>query len=214
MKRKFAIILCAILSMILCFCLVACDERNGGNDSDGGNDNSSSLRDNTKWFSQQELAQKGLDDLPQPSNLTGNLNTSVDWFNDGYSFSQSCPSEAEFYSNAQTYFDYFKTHYKGLFGKTHITMSSSDECWYRIETSTTLEDYFDDNPSKLYKFYYVKDQTVGKDGDGYFLTGAVLTFEIRYEFDTTSNGYKFKMFVASADKSLNGMFAYHYRLEK
>lgn len=210
MKRKFAIILCAILSIILCFCLVACDDT----DSDGGNDNSSPVRDNTKWFSQQELAQKGLDDLPQPSNLSGNLKTSVDWFNDGYSFSQSCPSEAEFYSNAQTYFDYFKTHYEGLFGKVRIKMSSSDECWYNIEPSTTLENYFDDNPSKLYKFYYVKDTTVGKDGDGYFLTGAVLTFEIRYEFDTTSNGYLFKMFVESADKSRNGMITYHYCLEK
>ena len=208
MKRKFAIILCAILSMILCFCLVAC----GDTDSDGGNDNSSPLRDNTKWFSQQELAQKGLDDLPQPSNLTGNLKTSVDWINDGYSFSQSCPSEAEFYSNAQTYFDYFKTNYEGLFGKVRIKMSSSDECWYNIEPSTTLENYFDDNPSKLYKFYYVKDTTVGDDG--YLLTGAVLTFEIRYEFDTTSNGYLFKMFVESADKSPNGMITYHYRLKE
>lgn len=194
--------------MILCFCLVAC----GDTDSDGGNDNSSPLRDNTKWFSQQELAQKGLDDLPQPSNLTGNLKTSVDWFNDGYSFSQSCPSEAEFYSNAQTYFDYFKTNYEGLFGKVRIKMSSSDECWYNIEPSTTLENYFDDNPSKLYKFYYVKDTTVGDDG--YLLTGAVLTFEIRYEFDTTSNGYLFKMFVESADKSPNGMITYHYRLKE
>lgn len=192
--------------MILCFCLVACNER------DGGNDNSSSLRDNTKWFSQQELAQKGLDGLPQPSNLTGNLKTSVDWFNDGYSFSQSCPSEAEFYSNAQTYFDYFKTHYEGLFGKVRIKMSSSDEYWYNIEPSTTLENYFDDNPSKLYKFYYVKDTTVGDDG--YLLPGAVLTFEIRYEFDTTSNGYLFKMFVESADKSHNGMMTYHYRLKE
>lgn len=207
MKRKFAIILCAILSIILCFCLVACDDT----DSDGGNDNSSPVRDNTKWFSQQELAQKGLDDLPQPSNLTGNLKTSVDWFNDGYSFSQSCPSEAEFYSNAQTYFDYFKTHYEGLFGKARIKMSSSDEWWCLIETSMMLENYFDDNPSKLYKFYYVKDTTVGDDG--YLLTGAVLTFEIRYEFDTTSNGYLFKMFVESADKSHNGMITYHYRLK-
>lgn len=193
--------------MILCFCLVAC----GDTDSDGGNDNSSPLRDNTKWFSQQELAQKGLDDLPQPSNLSGNLKTSVDWFNDGYSFSQSCPSEAEFYSNAQTYFDYFKTHYEGLFGKARIKMSSSDEWWCLIETSMMLENYFDDNPSKLYKFYYVKDTTVGDDG--YLLTGAVLTFEIRYEFDTTSNGYLFKMFVESADKSHNGMITYHYRLK-
>lgn len=193
--------------MILCFCLVAC----GDTDSDGGNDNSSPVRDNTKWFSQQELAQKGLADLPQPSNLTGNLKTSVDWFNDGYSFSQSCPSEAEFYSNAQTYFDYFKTHYEGLFGKARIKMSSSDEWWCLIETSMMLENYFDDNPSKLYKFYYVKDTTVGDDG--YLLTGAVLTFEIRYEFDTTSNGYLFKMFVESADKSHNGMITYHYRLK-
>lgn len=206
MKRKIAIMLtCAILATILCFCLVACDDH----DADGG-DGTGVLRDNTKWFSRQELAQKGLADLPQPANLTGDINTSVTWYNDGYSFSQSCPSETEFYSNAQTYFDYFKEHYEGLFGKTRIKMSSSDETWYRIVTSTTLEDYFDDNPSKLYKFYYVKDTTVGDDG--YLLSDAVWIFEIRYEFDTTSNGYRFKMFIEKADKSPNGIITYHYCL--
>ena len=87
-----------------------------------------------------------------PSGLSGEINSSDAWFNGGYSFSQDCPDEATFKSNAETYFSYFKTHYDGRFGKPTIEKFSlgSNENGYVIEQKSELSDYFDDNPSKLY----------------------------------------------------------------
>ena len=78
----------------------------------------------------------------------------------------------------------------------------------KLKQSNNIEDYFDDNPSKLYEFYYVTDNTLE---DGYFKKGTVYTFEIRYEFDTNRNAYCFKLFVESADGSHNGMYTNYYK---
>ena len=83
----------------------------------------------------------------------------------------------------------------------------SDETWYVIEQKSELSDYFDDNPSKLYQFYYVKNNTLE---NGYFVKGSVWIFEIRYEIDTETNQYKFKLFVESADSSHNGVYSNYY----
>lgn len=40
-----------------------------------------------------------------------------------------------------------------------------------------------------------------------------MDFEIRYEFDTASDGYKFKLFIESADSSRNGIFANYYKIK-
>ena len=87
-----------------------------------------------------------------------------------------------------------------MFGKPRIEKSGKEtnETWYIIEQKNNLSDYFDDNPSKLYKFYYVRDNTLD---DGYFAKGSVWIFEIRYEFDTDSDVYEFKLFIESADSS-------------
>lgn len=37
-------------------------------------------------------------------------------------------------------------------------------------------------------------------------------FEIRYEFDTNSNEYKFKLFIESADSSRNGIYTNYYKM--
>ena len=79
-----------------------------------------------------------------------------------------------------------------------------------IEQKNDLSDYFDDNPSKLYKFYYVRTNTLD---NGYFAKGSVWIFEIRYEFDTASDGYKFKLFVESADSSHNGIYTNYYKMK-
>ena len=138
------------------------------------------------------------------------MSTSDSWFNNGYSFSQVCPNEDVFFENAKKYFEYFKEHYSGLFGKITIEKfsMSSNENWYIIEQSNNIEDYFDDNPSKLYEFYYITDNTLE---DGYFKKGTVYTFEIRYEFDTNRNAYCFKLFVESADGSRNGVYTNYYK---
>lgn len=80
------------------------------------------------------------------------MNSSDAWYNDGYSFSQVCPDEETFKTNAETYFSYLKTHYDGVFGKPRSEKISMDtnENWYIIEQKGDLSDYFDDNPSKLY----------------------------------------------------------------
>ena len=74
--------------------------------------------------------EKGLDGLAMPSGLSGEINSSDAWFNDGYSFSQNCPDEATFKSNAENYFLYFKTHYDGRFGKATIENS----VWIQTKT--------------------------------------------------------------------------------
>ena len=84
--------------------------------------------------------------------------------------------------------------------------------WYVIEQKTKIDEYFDDNPSKLYKFYYVKDDTLS---DGYLVKSAVWIFEICYERDTStnaSNAYKFKLFIESADSTRNGVYTNYYKM--
>ena len=196
------------LSAIMCIGLVSC-----GNRTDNNNEGSQpALHDRTKWFTAEELMKKGLDELTMPSGLFGEINSSDAWFNDGYSFSQDCPDEATFKSNAETYFLYFKTHYDGRFGKPAIEKLSLDtnETWYVIEQKSELSDYFDYNPSKLYQFYYVRDNTLE---NGYFVKGSVWIFEIRYEIDTETNQYKFKLFVESADSSTNGVYSNYYKMK-
>lgn len=208
LKKILSIFIGIFLSAIMCIGLVSC-----GNRTDNNNEGSQpALHDRTKWFTAEELMKKGLDELTMPSGLFGEINSSDAWFNDGYSFSQDCPDEATFKSNAETYFLYFKTRYDGRFGKPAIEKLSLDtnETWYVIEQKSELSDYFDDNPSKLYQFYYVRDNTLE---NGYFVKGSVWIFEIRYEIDTETNQYKFKLFVESADSSTNGVYSNYYKMK-
>ena len=205
-KKKLSMIICAALLAMSCIGFAAC-----GSD-DGGGETKKPLRDSAKWFTEEELSAKGLAGLTAPTGLSGEMNSDDAWFNDGYSFSQDCPDEATFRTNAETYFSYLKTHYDGMFGKPRIEKLGMDtnETWYIIEQKNDLSEYFDDNPSKLYKFYYVRDNTLD---NGYLVKGSVWIFEIRYEFDTASDGYKFKMFIESADSSRNGIFANYYKIK-
>ena len=160
----------------------------------------------------KKLAAKGLSGLTAPVNLTGKMQSSDYWFNDGYSFYQPCPNEDVFYENAEKYFDYFKTHYDGLFGKTSITKlgTQTDETWYDIVQKTDIDEYYSNNPSKLYKFYYVTNNTLE---DGYIVKGSVFTFEIRYEFSTNDNCYLFKLFIESADTNRTGTSRNYYKMK-
>ena len=198
-------IICTVLLAITCIGLVAC-----GND-DGSGETQKPLHDSAKWFTEEELSAKGLAGLTAPTGLSGKMNSSDSWFNDGYSFSQVCPDEETFRMNAETYFSYLKKHYDGAFGKPKIEKYSMDtnENWYIIEQKNNLSEYFDDNPSKLYEFFYVRNNT---SDNGYLVKGSVWIFEIRYEFDTDSDGYKFKLFIESADTSRNGIYKNYYKM--
>lgn len=203
-KNKTHMISCAMFLAIACTGLVACGSENSSGPSQ-------KVHDSTKWFTEEELSEKGLAGLTAPTGLSGKINSSDTWFNDGYSFSQVCPDESTFNANAETYFSYFKTNYAGMFGVPRFEKYSKDtnENWYIIEQKSELADFFGNNPSKLYSFYYVRNNTLE---NGYFIKGSVWIFEIRYEFDTDSDQYKFKMFIESADSTHNGIYTNYYKM--
>lgn len=206
MKLKKIIIMALCLSLVMtCGVFLAACNKGGGN----GDNNKTQIRDDTKWFSEEELAKKGLSALPAPTGLSGDMSSDLNWYNDGYAFDQACPDKDKFTQNAETYLNYFKSKYDGRFGVAKPFMYGEDETFYKITQKTDLSDYFSDNPSSLYKFYYVTDTTLE---DGYFKADAVWTFEIRYEFNTTKNTYLFKIFIENARKSHNGAFTYYYKM--
>ena len=210
MKLKKIIIMALCLSLVMTcgVFLAACNK--GG---DNGDNNKTQIRDDTKWFSEEELAKKGLSALPAPTGLSGDMNSYLYWYNDGYSFHQACPNEDIFYENVEKYFAYFNEKFDGRFGtidtRSYKYSPSTNEYYYNILKKTDLADYFSNNPSSLYKFYYVTDKTLE---DGYLKADAVWTFEIRYEFDTTKNTYLFKIFIENAGKTRNGIYTNHYRM--
>lgn len=206
MKLKKIIIMALCLSLVMtCGVFLAACNKGGGN----GDNNKTQIRDDTKWFSEEELAKKGLSALPAPTGLSGDMSSDLYWYNNGYSFHQACPDEDTFTQNAKTYLNYFKSKYDGRFGVAKPFMYGEDETFYKITQKTDLSDYFSDNPSSLYKFYYVTDTTLE---DGYFKADAVWTFEIRYEFSTTKNTYLFKIFIENARKSHNGVYTNYYKM--
>ena len=205
MKLKKIIIMALCLSLVMtCGVFLAACNKGGGN----GDNNKTQIRDDTKWFSEEELAKKGLSALPAPTGLTGNMNSYLYWYNDGYSFDQACPDEDTFTQNVETYFNYFKSKYDGRFGD--ITAFSKEkyspstiEYYYNILKKADLSDFFSDNPCPTYTFYYVTDTTLE---DGYFKADAVWTFTIRLD-----DG-KLKIFIENAGKTRNGVYTNHYRM--
>lgn len=203
-KKILSMIACAVTLGVTCFGLVSC----GDNEEE-----TTSQHDSTKWFTDEELSKVGLKGLTAPTGLTGEISSDIAWFNNGYSFSQPCPDKDTFELNAGTYFSYFKTNYDGKFGKPKIeklSTGTTNETWYVIEQKNLISEYYSDNPSDLYDFYYVKNTDLD---NGYFVKGSVWSFDIRYEFDTISNEYLFKMFIESADTNHSGTFKNYYRIK-
>lgn len=205
MKLKKIIIMALCLSLVMtCGVFLAACNKGGGN----GDNNKTQIRDDTKWFSEEELAKKGLSALPAPTGLSGDMNSYLYWYNDGYSFHQACPDEDTFTQNAEAYLNYFKSKYDGRFGAINAFSlekysPSTNEYYYKILKKTDLADYFSDNPCPTYTFYYVTDTTLE---DGYFKADAVWTFTIRLD-----DG-KLKIFIENAGKTRNGVYTNHYRM--
>ena len=195
----FALVL-VVPALFLCGC--ADEEYHGGNQN---------KHDSTKWFTETELSAVGLSNLSAPTGLTGEMSTNTWWFNDGYAFTQPCSDDAILSQNALTYLNYFKENYNGYFGTVSIHATSSTSTYYYITQKNDIADYFDDNPSKLYKFYYVTNPE--KTEKGYFVENSVYTFEIRYEFSTNDNQYLFKLFIEKADAHHNGQTQYFYKMK-
>lgn len=205
MKLKKIIIMALCLSLVMtCGVFLAACNKGGGN----GDNNKTQIRDDTKWFSEEELAKKGLSALPAPTGLSGDMSSDLHWYNDGYAFHQACPDEDTFTQNVETYFNYFKSKYDGRFGAINAFSlekysPSTNEYYYKILKKTDLSDYFSDNPCPTYTFYYVTDTTLE---EGYFKADAVWTFTIRLD-----DG-KLKIFIENAGKTRNGVYTNHYRM--
>lgn len=205
MKLKKIIIMALCLSLVMtCGVFLAACNKGGGN----GDDNKTQIRDDTKWFSEEELAKKGLSALPAPTGLSGDMSSDLNWYNDGYSFHQACPDEDTFTQNAEAYLNYFKSKYDGRFGAINAFSlekysPSTNEYYYKILKKTDLADYFSDNPCPTYTFYYVTDTTLE---EGYFKADAVWTFTVRLD-----DG-KLKIFIENAGKTRNGVYTNHYRM--
>ena len=205
MKLKKIIIMALCLSLVMtCGVFLAACNKGGGN----GDNNKTQIRDDTKWFSEEELAKKGLSALPAPTGLSGDMSSDLYWYNDGYAFHQACPDEDTFTQNAEAYLNYFKSKYDGRFGAINAYSlekysPSTNEYYYKILKKAKLSDYFSDNPCPTYTFYYVTDTTLE---DGYFKADAVWTFTIRFD-----DG-KLKIFIENAGKTRNGVYTNHYRM--
>lgn len=210
MKLKKIIIMALCLSLVMtCGVFLAACNKGGGEGGGKGGGDTYVPRNSNQWFTEAELAKKGLSALPAPTGLSGDMSSDLNWFNDGYSFHQACPDEDTFTQNAVAYLNYFKSKYNERFGVAKPFMYGEDETFYKITQKTDLADYFSDNPSSLYKFYYVTDKTLE---EGYFKADAVWTFEIRYEFNTTKNTYLFKIFIENARKQRNSDLTYYYKM--
>ncbi len=205
MKLKKIIIMALCLSLVMtCGVFLAACNKGGG---EGGGD-TYVPRNSNQWFTEAELAKKGLSALPAPTGLSGDMSSDLNWYNDGYAFHQACPDEDAFTQNAETYFNYFKSKYDGRFGAiTAFSLEkyspSTNENYYKILKKTDLADYFSDNPCPTYTFYYVTDTTLE---DGYFKADAVWTFDIMLD-----DG-KLKIFIENARKTRNGVYTNHYRM--
>lgn len=216
MKLKKIIIMALCLSLVMTcgVFLAACNK--GGS---GGGD-TYVPRNSNQWFTEAELAKKGLSTLPAPTGLSGDMSSDLNWYNDGYSFHQACPDEDTFTQNAEAYLNYFKSKYDGRFG-AYITGHSSDmfspeskENYYKLFKKADLSDYFSNNPCPTYTFYYVTDTETTKQvlGNGYLKDDAVWKFEVQYDFDTSKNTYMLKIFIENAGKTRNGVYTNHYRM--
>ena len=192
MNNKFIKHICLFASV---FCLFSCSEET----------QISSSRDNNNWFTESELSKVGLSGLTAPSNCKGLMNTDIYWFNEGYSFSQECESEDVLVENSTTYLNYFIDKYDNLFGYTRSYATSEDTFCYYIINDKTLSSYRSDNPSPLYKFYYITNQNV--DDDGFFVKDAVWSFEIRFEEN------KLKIFIENGNKNHSGMINFKYKIK-
>lgn len=200
MKLKKIIIMALCLSLVMtCGVFLAACNKGGG---EGGGD-TYVPRNSNQWFTEAELAKKGLSALPAPTGLSGDMSSDLYWYNDGYAFHQACPDEDTFTQNVETYFNYFKSKYDECFGVTKFFMSRDDENFYKITQELSLSAYFSDNPCPTYTFYYVTDKTLE---EGYFKADAVWTFTIRLD-----DG-KLKIFIENARKSRNGIYTNYYKM--
>ncbi len=172
---------------------------------------SQDTHDASSWFTDEELQKVGLDGLSAPDGCTGEMRTSTRSFNDGYSFYQPCPSREVLDDNAASYLGYFNKNFKDRYGIASPFMYGTGDnyvTYYKIKPNESLDSYFDDNPSPLYKFFYVTDTTL--EEDGYFKDDAVWSLEIRYETNA-DEGYMFKLFIQNAGMSQNGVYTGKYK---
>ena len=105
MKLKQIIIMAFCLSFVMtCGVFLAACNKGGG---EGGGD-TYVPRNSNQWFTEAELAEKGLSALPAPTGLSGDMSSDLNWYNDGYSFNQACSDEDTFTQNADIFDDFWQ----------------------------------------------------------------------------------------------------------
>ena len=203
MKLQKIIIMALCLSLVMtCGVFLAACNKGGGEGGGKGGGDTYVPRNSNQWFTEAELAKKGLSALPAPTGLSGDMSSDLNWYNDGYSFHQACPDEKTFTQNAEAYLNYFNSKYDGRFGVAKSFIYGKDETFYKITQEPSLSAYSSKKPP-TYTFYYVTDTTLE---EGYFKADAVWTFEMQF------HDGKLKIFIENARKSPNGVFTNHYKM--
>ncbi len=191
------------LGMLLsCLSLVGCGEENVPTTKE--------TEGPKTWFTEKELEDIHLANLPTPTKCTGTGSAYTSWFNDGYTFSIPCESEAILTENATLYFNYFKENYEGKFGLDKLYGIGDTTSYYNIVYKEEISDYYGNNPCPLYKFFYATDTELASDG--FLKDDSVYSFELRYDFDTDTSQHKLKLYMEKATKSHNGVYTLKYKL--
>ena len=186
-----------ILCFIFSFCFViGCDN----------NPPEQSQQELKTWFTEDELKDVGLMGLKAPILCNGDISIDNNYFFGKYYFSQLANNEQSLEENANIILNYFIENYNNKFGiaKLYATNVESNIYIYNINLESDLEKFFDDNPSPLYKFFYIiNDET---DKDGYIVNGGVYSLEIRYENE------KILILVDDESTNYNGTIQLKYKL--
>lgn len=199
MKKKFfSVAMCLCVMVFVSLVFVGCNDNPPAQ--------STPVHDSKAWFTESELSSVGLSGLKAPTGCTGEIYTDENNAWGEMVFNQSCESVDIMTQNAQTILNYFTQNYGGKFGYAELYASTidNDKFYYNINLSTELNDYFDDNPSPMYTFYYILNEDV--DTDGYYVEGAVYSLEIRFESG------KIKLFIDDAGENDYGNIKMYYKL--
>ena len=150
MKKKFfSVAMCLCVMVFVSLVFVGCN--------DNPTAQSTPVHDSKAWFTESELSSVGLSGLKAPSGCTGEIYTDENNAWGEMVFNQDCESVDIMTQNAQTILNYFTQNYGGKFGyaERYASTIDNDKFYYNINLSTDLNDYFDDNPSPMYTFYYI-----------------------------------------------------------
>lgn len=132
-------------------------------------------RDANAWFSEKELAEVHLKGLPAPAFMTEEIETKVSGGHNGelttflIFFTQPIENVELLTVYAEEVLAYLAENFEeGKYGAaSYVGASENQESYYKISTSSNIEDYDDSsNVVKIYRLYYITADEY--DDDGYY----------------------------------------------